>query len=189
MACCAYCENKAQVRDRRSGQVLCLAHARFEVVAAEGRAGASSLAIRPSTADDVARIVELTLHFWDETNVDCFDRAYDVVACPAYVACDGGRVVGVASYAREPDRNALVLIALGVLPEFQGRGAGWALLDAVRDEAARRGLERVLVDERRSASPGVVPAVRVPHHGSDTGPSSRSPWRGIPRLCRYPGSR
>ncbi len=145
MTQCAYCESKAQYQDRHSGRNVCLAHARLEVVAAEERAGLPPLAIRPSTAGDVARIVELALHFWDETIVDCFDREYDVAVCPAYVACEGDHVVGVASYALEPDWNAVVLVALQVLPEYQGRGGGRVLLNAVGDTAAGCGLEYVWV--------------------------------------------
>lgn len=142
---CAFCGGRAQYRDRQSGRYVCLAHARLEVVAAERRTPVPPLAIRPAAAGDRARIEELSLYFWDETEVDCFDRQYDVKACPAFVACDGGEVVGVASYALEVDWKAVVLVALHILPDAQGRGGGWALLDAVRDQAEQRGLGRILV--------------------------------------------
>jgi ribosomal protein S18 acetylase RimI-like enzyme len=145
MRSCAFCGGKAQYRDRKTGRYFCLEHARLEVVAAERRTAAPPLAIRPAAAGDEARIEELSLYFWDETEVDCFDRQYDVLACLAFVACDGGEVVGVASYALEADWEALVLVTLHILPDHQGRGGGWALLDAVRAKAEKRGWARILV--------------------------------------------
>ena len=91
------------------------------------------------------RIEALALYFWDETVVDCFDRQYDVMACPAFLACDGGEVVGAATFAVEEEWNAIVLVMLNVLPAYQGRGGGRSLLDAVREEAQQRGLARILV--------------------------------------------
>jgi ribosomal protein S18 acetylase RimI-like enzyme len=142
---CAFCEGKAQYRDRQTGQYVCLGHARPEVVATGSRTVAPPLAVRRAMASDDARIEELSLYFWDETEVDCFDRQYDVVACPAFVACDGDEVVGVASYALEPVWEALVLVVLHILPDHQGQGGGWALLDALHDEAEEQGLGRMLV--------------------------------------------
>lgn len=145
MPSCAFCEGKPQYRDRQTGQYVCLVHARLEVVAAGRQAAGPMLTIRPATGADYDRIEELCLYFWDETEVDCFDRQYPVLDCPAFLACDGDEVVGVAAYASEEGWNAMVLVVLNILPDWQGRGGGRALLDAVRDEAARRGLGRIMV--------------------------------------------
>ncbi len=145
MRSCAFCGGKAQYRDRQTGQSICLEHARLEVVAVGRRAPAPPLEIRPAAAGDQARLKELSLYFWDETEVDCFDRQYDVLACPALLACDGDEVVGVASYAVEETRDAIVLVMFNALPGHQGRGGGAALLDALCSEADRRGLSRILV--------------------------------------------
>jgi ribosomal protein S18 acetylase RimI-like enzyme len=37
------------------------------------------------------------------------------------------------------------LVVLHILPDHQGQGGGWALLDALRDEAEEQGLGRMLV--------------------------------------------
>jgi ribosomal protein S18 acetylase RimI-like enzyme len=186
---CSFCEGQPQYRDRRTGHYLCLEHARLEVVApAEQSFPTGQLAIRavPAVSGQnrggavSAQIEALALYFWDETDVDCFDRCYDVLACPAFVACDGSEVVGAASCALEADWDALVLVMLDVLPAYQGRGAGRALLDAVRDEAARRGLGRVLVATSNDDLPAlalyqrygfriteVMPGGIARHHGGD----------------------
>ena len=142
---CAFCGAPAQYRDRTTGDYLCLGHARLDVIAAGRRRSGPPLAIRPASPADYPKIKELSLYFWDETVVDCLDRQYDVMACPAYLACDGDRVVGVASFAAEEAWDAIFLVMLNVLPGYQGRGGGRSLLDAVREEAGRRGLARLLV--------------------------------------------
>jgi ribosomal protein S18 acetylase RimI-like enzyme len=142
---CSFCDGNAQYRDQVTGQYVCLVHARLEVVAVARQPSALPLTVRPAVADDYRRIEELALYFWNETEVDCFDRKYDVLACPAFLVCDGGEAVGQASYAVEEEWNAVVLVMLNILPDQQRRGGGWLLLDAVRDEARRCGLERLLV--------------------------------------------
>jgi len=142
---CAVCDGKSQYRDRHTGQYLCLEHARIEVAAAGGQSSEPCLVVRPATAADRGRIEELALYFWDETEVECFGREYDVLACPAFLACEGRDIVGLASYAVEPDWDAVVLVMLDVLPACQGGGGGSALIAAVAKEAARLGRARVLV--------------------------------------------
>jgi len=129
---------------------------------------------------DYARIEELALYFWDETDIDCFNRQYDVLACPAFLACEGDEVVGLASYAVEEAWEAMVLVMLNLLPGWQGRGGGRALLDALRDEAARRGLARILVATSNDDLPAlalyqrygfrlieVIPGCLARHHGAE----------------------
>ena len=142
---CAFCSAQAQYRDRATGDFLCLGHTRLDVIAAGRRESGPPLEIRPAAPADYPRIEALSRYFWDETVVDCFDRQYDVMACPAFLACDGGEVVGAAPFAVEDDWDAIVLVMLNVLPAYQGRGGGRALLDAVHREAWNRGLARILV--------------------------------------------
>lgn len=185
---CAFCGERPQYQDRRTGQFVCLEHARFEVVAASESSLTHPLSIRTAVTTDSqrhgetigAQIEALALYFWNETDVDCFDRRYDVLACPALVAYDGDRIVGWASYAIEPDWDALVLVMLNVLPAYQGQGAGRGLLTALRDEAARRGLGRVLVVTSNDDLPAlaiyqlygfritrVIPGQIARHHGGE----------------------
>ena len=177
---CAFCDGKPQYRDRHTGEYICLEHARLGVVAAVERASAQALTIRPAEPGDYGRIRELSHYFWDETDVDCFDQQYDVLACPAFLACAGDQVVGLAAYAVEDNWGAVVLVMLNVLPDFQGRGAGRALLNAVRDTAVARGLRRVVVVTSNDDLPalalyqrygfqitGIVPGLVADDHGGE----------------------
>jgi ribosomal protein S18 acetylase RimI-like enzyme len=177
---CIACDSRPQYEDRQTGQYLCLEHARLEVVAAGPHPPTPPLRIRPATEADGPRIVDLALYFWDETEVDCFDRQYDVATCPAFLACEGDQVVGVLAYALEEEWNALVVLILNLLPGYQGRGGGRRLLDAARAEAARRGLGRLLVVTSNDDLPalalyqrygfrlvGILPGREVEHHGAE----------------------
>jgi ribosomal protein S18 acetylase RimI-like enzyme len=195
---CALCGARAQYRDRTTGEYVCLEHARLAVIAAgPGESGPREpgppLTIRPASPADYPRIEELAHYFWDETVVDCFDRQYDVMACPAFLACDGGEVVGAAPFAVEEAWNAIVLVMLNVLPTYQGRGGGRSLLDAICEEAKVRGLAWVLVATTNDDLPAlalyqrygfriteIVTGRVAEHHGSDLSGSELSGFAGIP---------
>ena len=164
MRSCAFCTTNAQYRDRTTGDYLCLDHARLAVVAAGRREPCPSIEIRLASSADYPRIEALSLYFWDETVVDCFDRQYDVLACPAFLACGGGKVVGAAPFAVEEAWDAIVLVMLNVLPGYQGRGGGRLLLDAVRKEASRRDLARILVATTNDDLPALALYQRYGFH-------------------------
>jgi len=59
-----------------------------------------------------------------------------------------GQIVGFCSYWHVVDE--LHLNNLAVLPEWRGRGFGWALLSATVDDARAHGVVRALLEVRRS---------------------------------------
>ena len=174
MRSCASCGGRAQYRDRTTGDYLCLEHARLAVVAAKrrepvqgGRGSAASglpLEVRPAASTDYPQIEALSLYFWEETVVDCFDRQYDVMVCPAFLACDGDEVVGAAPFAVEEAWDAIVLVMLNVLPGYQGRGGGRSLLDALCEEARRRDLALILVATTNDDLPALALYQRFGFH-------------------------
>jgi ribosomal protein S18 acetylase RimI-like enzyme len=143
MDTCAYCDANALYRDRESGAYLCPVHAWLEVTGPRGETPRPPLTIRPATAADRPHIAELANYFWGEVEIECFDHSYQVDGLPAYVACDGDEIVGMASYAREG--NTFNLVMLNVLPRWQGRGTARALIAAVIQEARVDSAERVIV--------------------------------------------
>lgn len=132
MNTCAYCDTNATYRDRESGDYLCLAHARLEVAGPHKQKPKPSLTIRPAAPADRTRIAELAHYFWDEVDVECFDKGYQVDTLPAYVACDGDEIVGIASYAHEGD--AINLVMLNILPQWQGQGAARIIVATTNDD-------------------------------------------------------
>jgi ribosomal protein S18 acetylase RimI-like enzyme len=176
MPTCAYCDANALYRDRTSCAYLCPAHARLEVTGPRGKAPRPPLTIRPATPADRPRIAELAETFWGEIEIECFDRSYQVDALPAYVACDGDEIVGVASYAREG--SAVNLVMLNVLPRWQGRGTARELIATVSAAARAEGADRLIVATTNDDLPAlslyqrlgftitaVVVGKLVEHHG------------------------
>ena len=176
MNSCTYCDANALYRDRGNDAYLCPAHARLEVTGPRSEAPRPPLTIRPATPDDQTHIAALANALWGETRVESFDRSYRVDMLPAFVACDGDEIVGVASYAREGDATNLVM--LNVLPLWQGRGAAHGLIAAVIKMTRAEGALRVIVATTNDDLPalalyqrlgftitGVLVGKLVEHHG------------------------
>jgi GNAT superfamily N-acetyltransferase len=180
MPTCDFCSRPAQYRDRHSGQYICLEHARLEVVAAGRYAPAAPLKIRPADPADADRIRDLALYFWDETVVDCFGRQYDLMACPAFLACDDDETVGAICYTFEEQWDAAVVVMMSILPDWQGRDGGRGLLNAVHEEAKKRLVGRLLISTTNDDLPAlalyqrygfriveVIPGFVARHHGGE----------------------
>jgi GNAT superfamily N-acetyltransferase len=150
---CLFCERGAWYRCARTGVLLCAEHARLEVVAPRGRGAATRIDVRAAAEEDYPRLEELALHFWGETDMECYERTYDVLELPAFVACDNDQMVGFLSYAVEED--ALNIVVLNVLPEHQGFGLGKELVKALVGEAKGRGLPRLIVATSNDNLPGL----------------------------------
>jgi len=78
---------------------------------------------------------------------------------PAWVAEEGGRIVGSVSLMKHPD--SLELVALGVDRDFRGRGLGRRLVQALL-EAARGDVHLATIIPDFFASCGFVRAEVVP---------------------------
>lgn len=140
---CAFCDGPAWYRCSLTGAYVCPPHARVQVVALNAKREPEPSSVRAAGAQDYARLQELALRFWGETEVECFDREYDVLKLPAFVGLKHDDVVGFVSYAVEGDRMNLVM--LNVVPQYQGRGLGSAMLAKAVIEAHKLGLSRVVV--------------------------------------------
>jgi len=173
---CAFCENWAWYRCADTGKQVCPRHARFQVVTKQTGGEAAPCQVCPATEEHYPRLEELALRFWGETLVEDFDRAYDVLNLPAFVAPAGEEVAGFLFYAVEDGRMNLVM--LNVVPEHQGRGLAKALLGAAVAEAQKLGLNNLVVATSNDDLPAldfyesagfviteVVPGLLVEHHG------------------------
>jgi ribosomal protein S18 acetylase RimI-like enzyme len=173
---CAFCKNWAWYRCADTGKQVCPRHARLQMVAVTTGGELVQWQVCPATEQQYARLEELALRFWGETQVECFGRAYDVLNLPALVALAGEEVAGFLSYSVEDDRMNLVM--LNVVPEHQGRGLAKALLGAAVAKAQKLGLNNLVVATSNGDLPAldfyqragfvitdVVPGLLVEHHG------------------------
>jgi len=144
---CHYCDRPAWYQDRETGQALCMGHARIEVRGPRrpDRVNRPPLLIRPSTPADGETIVAMWKHFWEEDDMECFGRLYRAAELPAFLACDGDKVVGVLSYGVERDWEAINIVVLNLAPSHQGRGGATGLMSALEEEAKCLGIGRLIV--------------------------------------------
>ena len=190
---CAFCGEPAWYRCARTAAPVCPRHARLEVVAVEDKGSREALEVRAAEPENRGRMEEIALHFWGETEVECFSRVHDMLELPALVAELDGEVVGFLSYAAEGDR--LNLVMLNVLPDCQGHGAGKALLRAVIGLARTLGLSRLVVATSNDDLPAlafyqragftieeVVPGRILEHHGGEEDGFAGIPVRDEVRL-------
>ncbi len=140
---CHYGDNIAVYRCASTGEYICLDHARLDVVSVSTRVMAQPLPVRAAQPADYAAIEAIAKTYWGETQVECFERSYDVLALPALLAYCGSEIAGVLSYALESDRITIVM--LNVHPQYQGRRTSRALLAMLEEEARARELPRLVV--------------------------------------------
>ena len=133
--------------------------------------------------------------YWGETVVDCFDRTYDVLQLPAFLAMSDDQVAGLLSYALEPDQERLTIVLLNVHPEYQGRHAARCLLARAEELARAQKLARLAVATSNDDLPAlytfqrwgfviteVKTGVILEHHGGEEAGFAGIPVRDEIRL-------
>ena len=192
---CSVCGKTAQFQCRNRSEFLCGEHASIEVRTRSQRCR-SDATIDAAAPPDYALIAALACHFWDETEVYCFGKTYDITHLPAYVARANTEIVGAISY--EVELGRLVIVLLNVLPGFQGLGLGRGLIEATVEEATRQGLYRVVVATSNDDLPAlslyqrsgftiadIRPGEVLRHHGGEVVGFAGIPVRDEIRLERF----
>jgi ribosomal protein S18 acetylase RimI-like enzyme len=88
-------------------------------------------------------IREFVQRFWGEQEQLTFDRKLTVAELSAYAAKTGNYIIGFVSFAEV--NNAIIIVALGILPQYQNAGVGKSLIEKVEEEAERLGKKKLLV--------------------------------------------
>jgi ribosomal protein S18 acetylase RimI-like enzyme len=142
---CGYCRNDAVYKCYACGKLLCARHARLGAVCPIAlRRLVPTYAIRRAVGKrEKAAVRGFVRRFWGEMEQLTFDKKFSVAELPAYVARVSGRVVGFVATAEMDD--AVLVVALGVLPRYQHTGVGTALIEKVERDARQRGNRRILV--------------------------------------------
>jgi GNAT superfamily N-acetyltransferase len=177
---CHYGDRIAYHRCTRTGEYVCMEHARLDIVSVATRAVQLPLQVRHACSADHDQIREMALMYWEETDVDCFGRTYDLLQAPALVVECDGELAGVLSYWVEEDDDRLNVVMLNVHPQFQGRRAARSLLEELEREARSRKLSRLVVATSNDDLPalyvyqrcgfhitGIVPGAVLAHHGCE----------------------
>jgi ribosomal protein S18 acetylase RimI-like enzyme len=133
-----------QYRCPTCGKDLPLNEARMTVTCAEHQpADAVEFVVRAARPDDRHDIEEICDRALGETEIDIFDRTFDVLRGENLIAEADGALAGLPSTAFHS--GELVIVLLSVYPEHQGQGVGAALLRSAVELARERGLPSVRV--------------------------------------------
>lgn len=97
--------------------------------------------VRTALAADRHDIEAICDQALGETEIDVFDRTFDVLAGDSLIAETDGKLAGLISTA--VCEGDLVVVLLTVYPQHQGQGVGAALLRAAVELARERGLPSV----------------------------------------------
>jgi N-acetylglutamate synthase-like GNAT family acetyltransferase len=153
---CEYCDADAIYKCALCGRLLCGEHVRLRTVCHSSSKKTEidySIQEAPSK-EDTMQIRELVKRFWGEQEQLTFDREFKVAELPAYVAKADGGLVGFVSFTEVSD--AMLVVALGVLPQYQFSGVGKSLIEKVENEAKRTHKSRLFVSTSNDDLPALA---------------------------------
>jgi ribosomal protein S18 acetylase RimI-like enzyme len=99
-------------------------------------------------------IQEFVKRFWGEEEQLTFDRKFAVASLPAYVAKVDNSIIGFISFAEVGD--AMIIVALGVLPEYQSAGVGKSLVRKIEDDSKKLKKRKLMVSTSNDDLPALA---------------------------------
>ncbi|MGC9345691.1 MAG: GNAT family N-acetyltransferase, partial [Candidatus Bathyarchaeales archaeon] len=107
-----------------------------------------------NTDKEREKIREFVQRFWGEQEQLTFDRKFMVAELPAYVAKVENNIIGLISFSEV--NEAVIIVALGVLPQYQGFGVGRSLIGQVEAEAKKMQKKELLVSTSNDDLPALA---------------------------------
>jgi len=142
---CKYCEKDAVYRCSVCGKMLCAEHVKLRTVCPSCiKKTTVEYTIHKVVLDqEREKIREFVQRFWGEEEQLTFDRKFMVAELPAFAAKLENAIIGFISFSETND--AVIVAALGVLPQYQSSGVGRSLIEEVEAEAKKMRKKRLLV--------------------------------------------
>jgi ribosomal protein S18 acetylase RimI-like enzyme len=153
---CKYCKKQGIYKCSVCGGIVCSEHTRLQAncLLCTLKTKIDFIICRVKSDTEKTAIKRLVKQFWGETEQLTFDRTFDVAELPAYIAKVDDEIVGFMSFAE--DNNALVIVALGVKPRYQGSGVGKSLIRKVEAEARNMGKKTMRVSTSNDDLPALA---------------------------------
>jgi len=127
------------------GNYVCNEHIRFALICSNCfKRRDVEFSIREASIADKKFISELVRKFWGEDLQISFGQEFIVKDLPAYVSIVHDEIAGFISFCNF-NKSDMLIVALAVLPEYQGLGIGKALVSAVENKARELSKERLIV--------------------------------------------
>jgi ribosomal protein S18 acetylase RimI-like enzyme len=151
---CNQCTKDAVYKCSVCGQLLCAQDTQFRTVCEKCvRRERIDYTIGKTSEKEIESIRKLVRKFWGEDEQLTFDRQFTVAELPGYVAKLKSKTLGFISTADAG--NAKIIVALGVLPDYQGCGIGKSLILKLQDEAVRENRKMLLVSTSNDDLPAL----------------------------------
>ncbi len=142
---CSFCSNPAEYVCAKCGQLACAQDIRIRAVCINcNSVEQQEYQIHQAFCEDIESLKALVTLFWGDPVQLMFDESFTVVEQPAFVAESANQIAGFLFYTPFRD-DAVLIVAVGVLPEYQGKGIGKALIARVEVFAKDAGREQLLV--------------------------------------------
>ncbi len=153
---CNHCEKTAIYKCRICGSLLCTEHTKLGTICtSHAQKLHLSYTIRKVASErDRAVIRGLVKKFWGEEEQLTFGEKYVVAKLPAYAAKTNNRLIGFVSFADMI--HTLIIVALGVLPQYQCSNVGSKLVKKVECEARKLGKREILVSTSNDDLPALA---------------------------------
>lgn len=152
---CDRCNEEPVYRCSACGELVCAPHARLRTACPSclKKKKTKFRTVRVSSEREKAKIRELVKRFWGEEEQLTFDKKLNVADLPACVAQAEEGIGGFASFAEADD--AIIVVALGILPQYQSTGMGRSLISKIETEARKLRKKRLLVSTSNDDLPAL----------------------------------
>jgi len=153
---CKYCGKDAVYRCSVCGKTLCTEHVKLRTVCPSCiKKTTVEYTIHKVVLDkEREKIREFVQRFWGEEEQLTFDREFMVAELSAYTARLENDIVGFVSFIETDDD--IIVVALGVLPQYQSSGVGRSLIRKVEAEAKKMLKKRLLVSTSNDDLPALA---------------------------------
>ena len=153
---CEYCAKDALYRCSICERLICGEHAKLRTICTSCmKKTILNYSIDKVTLDrERKKIREFVKRFWGEEEQLTFDRKFIAAELPAYLAKSGSDVIGFVSFAEL--RDAIIIVALGILPQYQNAGVGKSLIEKVEAETRKLGKKKLLVSTSNDDLPALA---------------------------------
>ena len=153
---CEYCGKDAVYKCSVCGKMLCENHAVLRTVCSScvNKTNLKHRIGKLKSVEEKKMVQEFVKRFWGEEEQLAFNRRFAVSRLPAYLAKVGDSVVGFVSFAEMSD--AVIIVALGIRPEYQSAGVGGSLVRKVEYESRKLKKRRLLVSTSNDNLPALA---------------------------------
>jgi len=153
---CECCGKDAVYKCSICGKMLCGNHAELRTVCSScvKKTNLRYRICKLKSDEERKTIQKFVERFWGEEEQLAFNRKFTVTRLPAYVAKADNSVIGFISFSEMDD--AMIIVALGIVPQYQNAGVGRSLVKKIEDESKKLKKRKLLVSTSNDDLPALA---------------------------------